>query len=350
MSREAPVTPPEPLLRIEGVYKYYGHGGHLSRPRSAVVSALDGIDLTVYRGETLGLVGESGSGKSTLARILVRLEEPSRGRVWFDGQDVSALGSRDLRKLRPRLQMIFQDPYASLNPRQTVGDIVTEGLRNQNHSRREARSHAGELLERVGLRAEYANQYPHQFSGGQRQRIGIARALAMSPDLIVCDEPVSALDLSVRAQIINLLRTMQQELKLTYIFIAHDLSVVRHISDRIAVIYLGRIIESGKADEVFLRPRHPFTTALLTSIPELARTGRRRERVLLDDEVPSAEGFSDGCRFAPRCWLRKTLQGRGVDTSPCGLVDPNLEQADGDHLAACHFSDASEQLKPLQLQ
>jgi oligopeptide transport system ATP-binding protein len=335
----------EPIISVEKLTKRYVHGGNFSRRGTAPLEALAGIDLDVHRGETLGLVGESGSGKSTLAKILVRLEEPSEGRVLFDGYDMFALSSRRLKQLRPRIQMIFQDPYACLDPRMTVADVVGEGLLNRGLSRRGSRTRARELLELVGLRADFGSQYPHQFSGGQRQRIGIARALAMKPEVIVCDEPVSALDPSARAQIINLLQRTQHEFRLTYVFIAHDLSVVHHISDRIAVIFLGRIVELGDSSDVFFQPLHPFTQALVAAVPLIGR--KRRARSKGPVEV-ATDGFSTGlgCRYASRCRLRSGLATAGTDTTRCLDVDPWLVELPGGRRVACHFPDAAQDRRP----
>src|SRR5579883_907375 len=258
-----------PLLDVRGLKKYFRiNRGILFQRQEGVVKAVDGIDLKIERGETLGLVGESGCGKSTTGRAILQLERPTDGQVWFAGEDLTRLGGDDLRRIRRRFQMIFQDPYASLNPRRTAGDIVAEGLTVHDLARgREAKVRVQELFRIVGLNPSFVNRYPHEFSGGQRQRIGIARALAVNPDFIVCDEPVSALDVSIRAQILNLLQSLQQQFSLTYLFIAHDLAVVRHISDRVAVMYLGRIVELADRDTLYEDPKHPYTKALLSAVP-----------------------------------------------------------------------------------
>jgi peptide/nickel transport system ATP-binding protein len=311
------------LLRIENLQTYFsaGHGGR-------VVRAVDGVSLTVRRGEAVGLVGESGSGKSTLARTVVRLEAPTSGRVVFDGADVSTLSSSALRPLRQRIQMVFQDPYASLNPRMRVGDIVGEPfVVHHKVSRRQARARAEELLERVGLPEGAAQRYPHEFSGGQRQRVGIARALAVRPELIVADEPVSALDVSIRAQLLNLLKDLQQDFALSYLFISHDLGVVRYVCDRVAVMYLGQIVEEGPCESVFSDPRHPYTQALLSAIPVPDPTTERdREIALLDDEIPSPMAPPPGCRFHTRC---PHVHERCIDDQPATVT---VGEA---HRAAC---------------
>ena len=263
--------------------------------------AVEDVSLTVNRGETLGIVGESGCGKSTTARLIVRLLEPNGGSVRFDGRDISKLSQRALRPLRREMQIIFQDPYSSLNPRKSVGQIIGEPFAI-HHTAKDVRRRVQELLARVGLSPEHYNRYPHEFSGGQRQRIGIARALALQPKLIVCDEPVSALDVSVQAQILNLLKNLQREFELTYVFISHDLSVIRQVSDRIAVMYLGRVVESGASESLYEHPRHPYTAALLSAVPrpEL-KDGKTRQRIVLGGDVPSPVNPPSGCVFHPRC-------------------------------------------------
>ncbi len=295
---EAPAGP-TPLVEAEHLTKHFrvtGGGG-------AVVHAVDDVNLSIYDGETVGLVGESGCGKSTLGRTLLRLVEPTSGDIRFRGTSIIGLKRKAMRRLRGEAAIIFQDPFSSLDPRQTVGDIITETLTIQTSLRRRARgARMRELLEIVGLDAGHANRYPHEFSGGQRQRVGIARALAVDPSFIVCDEPISALDVSIQAQILNLLMRLQQELNLTYLFIAHDLAAVKHVSDRIAVMYLGRIVEIGDAEEINTHPRHPYTRSLLSAIPDPdPRVERAAKRELLKGEVPSPTNPPSGCRFRTRC-------------------------------------------------
>jgi oligopeptide/dipeptide ABC transporter ATP-binding protein len=324
----------EVLLRLDGVVKHFpaGHGIGPGRDAGAV-HAVDGVSLEVYRGETLGLVGETGCGKSTLARCATRLHTLTAGRVVFDGHDISTLSRRQLRPFRRQLQMVFQDPYGSLNPHRRVGSIIGDplavhGLADDGAGRRRR---VQELMELVGLNPEHYNRYPAEFSGGQRQRVGVARALALHPKLIVCDEPVSALDVSIRAQILNLLADLQRELDLTYLFISHDLSVVRHVSDRVAVMYLGRLAEVAPAAELYRRPRHPYVAALLSAVPVPDPRLARRERIILAGEVPSPIHPPSGCRFHPRC---PKARPRCVDQVP------PLTPRDGDgadHPTACHF-------------
>lgn len=340
------------LLRVENLTKHFPvTRGLIFQARVGTVQAVDGIGLSILEGETLGLVGESGCGKSTAARCILRLLEPTSGNVWFRGEDITRMRARALRPLRRKMQMVFQDPYASLNPRMTVHDIVAEPLKIHGMWLRRKRGAVQELLERVGLNPEHSNRYPHEFSGGQRQRIGIARALALSPELIVCDEPVSALDVSIQAQIINLLEDLQAELKLTYLFIAHDLSVVRHISDRVAVMYLGKIVEVGDRRQLYEAPMHPYTQALLSAVPiPDPRKERERERIILTGDVPSALKPPSGCRFHTRCFLARQLgEGGSVDSIPIGPTqrpvpkvcveeEPPLADQGMGHLAACHFA------------
>jgi oligopeptide/dipeptide ABC transporter ATP-binding protein len=296
------------------------------------VHAVDGVSLDVRRGETLGVVGESGCGKSTLGRLLVRLHDPTSGTVRFDGKDITKLSRSALRPFRREMQMIFQDPYASLNPRKRVIQIVGDPFRiHRTGSEQQIRSKVQELLEVVGLSASHVNRFPHEFSGGQRQRIGVARALALAPQLIVADEPVSALDVSIQAQVVNLLDDLQDEFGLTYVFIAHDLAVVRHVSDRIAVMYLGVVVEIAPADDLYARPVHPYTEALLSAIPVLdtgdSEPAPRRERIVLEGEVPSSIDPPTGCRFHPRCRYA---------TEICRIERPQLADFGGGRYAACH--------------
>ena len=314
------------LVEVSDLSVHFPVGAGLRRGR-AVVRAVDGITFEVRRGETLGLVGESGSGKSTTGNALLRLVEPTGGRVRFDGRDVTGLGKRDLRSLRRRMAMVFQDPMASLNPRRTVGDSVAEPLEIHGlHSgRRERASRIAEALEMVGLTAAHSERYPPELSGGQRQRVGIARALAAEPDFIVCDEPIASLDVSIQAQILNLLRQLQAELGLTYLFIAHDLSAVQHIADRVAVMYLGRIVEVADRLALTERPAHPYTRALISAIPVPdPRRERQRRRIVLEGELPSPRDVPSGCRFRTRC---------PAVFEPCDRVDPRLQAVGGEQVA-----------------
>jgi oligopeptide transport system ATP-binding protein len=329
--RPAAVAAADPvLLRVENVYKHFpiaGFGG-------AAVKAVDGVSLEVRRGEALGLVGESGCGKSTLARLITALLPVTGGSVTFDGQDITKLRGAKLRRVRRKMQMIFQDPFASLDPRMTVGDIVMEPLDNfKIGSSRERTQRVSELLRLVGLNPNFTNRYPHEFSGGQRQRIGIARALAVNPSFIVCDEAVSALDVSIQAQIINLLQDLQREFNLTYLFIAHDLAVVRHLSDRIAVMYLGKIVETAGRADIYEHAQHPYTKALLSSIPVPdPEVERDRAPITLKGEIPSPVNPPSGCRFHTRCPIARAP---GI----CSEQEPPLEpHGQRDQVAACHFA------------
>jgi oligopeptide/dipeptide ABC transporter ATP-binding protein len=322
----------EPIVELQHVTKHFPVKQGVFGRASGQVQAVEDVTLSVYRGETLGIVGESGCGKSTTARLMLRLLDPTSGSVRFEGRDITGVSTRGLRPLRREMQMIFQDPYASLNPRKTVEQIVLQPFAiHGGVSRNEARMRVRELLQVVGLSPEHASRYPHEFSGGQRQRIGIARALALNPKLIVCDEPVSALDVSVQAQILNLLRSLQAEFNLTYVFISHDLSVMRQICSRIAVMYLGRVVELADSEQIFERPRHPYTAALISAVPRVAVNGDRRERVVVGGDVPSAVDPPSGCVFHPRC--PRFHEGH------CDVVEPSLEPAPGDsrHVAACHY-------------
>ena len=314
------------LLRVRDLVKHFPVKKGLFGRSTSVVQAVDGISFELARGETLALVGESGCGKSTTGRLLLRLIEPTSGKVWFDGLDLFALDAQALRAQRRSMQIIFQDPYGSLNPRMTVEQTLAEPLALYGLAAGRQKERGAELLGLVGLSAQHAQRYPHEFSGGQRQRIGIARALAVEPRLIICDEPVSALDVSIQAQVINLLMDLQQRLKLSYVFIAHDLAVVKHIATRVAVMYLGRIVEYADKRELFAQPRHPYTRALLSAIP-VPRPGARRQRIILQGDVPSPLDPPSGCRFRTRC---PYAQAR------CQVEDPLLI-ADDEHAVACHF-------------
>ncbi|WP_435260322.1 ABC transporter ATP-binding protein [Streptomyces sp. 1222.5] len=327
-----------PLLDVSGLTKHFPiKGGFPIRRTVGAVQAVDGLDFQVGEGESLGLVGESGCGKSTTGRLITRLMEPTAGKISYRGQDITHAGRKDLAPIRSEIQMIFQDPYASLNPRHTVGKIISGPMEINDINPaggREAR--VRELLEIVGLNPEHYNRFPHEFSGGQRQRIGVARALALEPKLIVADEPVSALDVSIQAQVVNLLQKVQKELGIAFVFIAHDLAIVRHFSQRVAVMYLGKIVEIADREDLYDNPRHPYTRALLSAVPEATVDEEPRERIRLTGDVPSPINPPSGCRFRTRCWKA---------TEKCATEAPPLVQVDGNkpgHLTACHYPETAD--------
>jgi len=334
-----PAAAGEPLVEVRDLVKSFPIKGGLLQRTVAEVRAVDGVNLVIRRGETLGLVGESGCGKTTIGRLILRLIEPTSGQIRFDGQDISTLKGAALRPFRRRMQIIFQDPFSSLDPRTPIGDSIGEGLRiHKLGSPAERREKVRKIMDVVGLQPYQARRYPHEFSGGQRQRIGIARALVLEPDLIVCDEPVSALDVSIQAQVLNLLRSLQRELGLTYLFIAHNLGVVEHISDRVAVMYLGRTAELADRESIYRDPRHPYTLALMSAIPVPDPTLRRR-RVILSGDVPSPVNPPSGCSFHPRCWLRSRLD----DPAECAARIPVLRALTPAQQVACHFAERSRE-------
>ena len=331
-------TPPTPaperptLIRLRGIKKYFPiTRGIIFQKHIGDVRAVDGVDLDIYQGETLGLVGETGCGKSTLARVIMRLHEATDGTIEFEGTDITHVKGRQMRTHRRDMQMIFQDPFASLNPRKTVGSIIGDPYRlHGTVPKAKIKGEVQQLMELVGLNPEHYNRYPHEFSGGQRQRIGVARSLALRPKLIVCDEPVSALDVSIQAQILNLLEDLQDEFNLTYLFIAHDLSVVKHVSDRVAVMYLGKVVEMATGDTLYRNPKHPYTGALLSAVPiPDPNLAAQKKRIILEGDVPSPIDPPSGCRFHPRC--------PNAQFPTCSEVQPELEPHHPGQFAACHF-------------
>ena len=330
------------ILRVESLVKHFPIKAGLLKHTVGQVRAVDGVDLTVRRGETLGVVGESGCGKTTLGRTIIKLIEPTAGSIVFDDRDITKLKRRQMRPVRRDIQIVFQDPYASLNPRMTVREIVAEPLQIHGLYRRaEGRRRVEELLRTVGLSPEHANRFPHEFSGGQRQRIGVARALALNPKMMVLDEPVSALDVSIQAQVVNLLAQLQNEFGLTYLFIAHDLSVVRHVSDRLAVMSLGKIMEIGTREQIYGTPMHPYTQALLSAVPiETPNQRGKRTRIVLEGDVPSPANPPSGCRFRTRCWKAQEI---------CAQEEPALiPRHGGNHPVACHFAEVMRPLAPVE--
>jgi oligopeptide/dipeptide ABC transporter ATP-binding protein len=322
-------TSADDILRVVHLKKYFKVGGGFLGGKALTIRAVDDVSFAVKRGETFGLVGESGCGKTTLGQTLIRLYDPTDGQILFNGKDISKLSAGQMRPFRRDIQMIFQDPSASLDPRMTVGSIIAEPLNIGNvGSRGERRERVNELLRVVGLNSYFANRYPHEFSGGQRQRIGIARALALNPQLVICDEPVSALDVSIQAQVLNLLKSLQAQFNLTYLFIAHNLGVVAHISDRIGVMYLGKLVEVADSRTITERPKHPYSQALISAIP-IPEPGRSRKRIILEGDVPSPANPPSGCRFHPRCPIAR---------ANCADDEPLLEEKEPGHWVACHYA------------
>ena len=339
---EQSVARGEPLLQVRDLKMHFPlTRGIVFKKQVGAVKAVDGISFDLHQGETLGIVGESGCGKSTLAKVLMNLERATSGQVLYKGEDISGATGRALKAIRRNIQMVFQDPYTSLNPRMTVGDIIGEPyeIHPEVAPRGDRRKAVQDLLDVVGLNPEYINRYPHQFSGGQRQRIGIARGLALKPEIIICDEPVSALDVSVQAQVVNLLGGLQDEFNLSYMFIAHDLSIVRHISDRVGVMYLGKMVEIGSDEEIYEHPTHPYTQALLSAVPVPDPSGREgRERIILSGDIPSPASPPSGCRFRTRCWK---AQERCAAEEPLLAVPPVFlgQPSAAAHESACHFAE-----------
>jgi peptide/nickel transport system ATP-binding protein len=332
-TRPMPAGAGQPLVEVHDLVKHFPVRGGILQRTVGLVQAVDGVSFDIRRGETLGLVGESGCGKTTVGRLLLRLIDPTSGSIHFDGVDITALKGPDLKPYRRRMQIIFQDPYASLDPRTPIGDSIGDGLRIHGiGTPQERREKVARMMDMVGLQAYHARRYPHEFSGGQRQRIGIARALVLEPDLVICDEPVSALDVSIQAQVLNLLKTLQRELGLTYVFVAHNMGVVEHISDRVAVMYLGRIAELADRRDLFQKQEHPYTLALMSAIP-IPDPEIRRQRVILTGDVPSPVNPPSGCRFHPRCPLRAELGNPDI----CAAQIPPLIDRGGEHLCACHY-------------
>jgi peptide/nickel transport system ATP-binding protein len=340
-----------PLVKVEHLTEFFPITGGILQRKVGEVKAVDDVSFTIRRGETLGLVGESGCGKTTVGRLLLRLIEPTAGRILFggaEGVDITRLKGRDLKPFRRRMQIIFQDPYASLDPRSPIGTAIGEGLRIHGiGTRAEQADKVARMMKLVGLQPYHARRYPHEFSGGQRQRIGIARALVLEPDLLVCDEPVSALDVSIQAQVLNLLRNLQRELGLTYLFVAHNMGVVEHISDRVAVMYLGSLTEVASSVDTYRNPLHPYTIALLSAVPSTDPTTRaKRRRIILVGDVPSPVNPPSGCRFHTRCWLRQQLG----NPERCATERPELRVLGPDHGVACHFAEElSEPVRREQL-
>jgi len=330
----------EPLVRVSHISKHFPlRSSFLPLLRGPVVRAVDDLSFDIYRGETLGLVGESGCGKSTLGRLILRLYEPTTGSIQFEDNDVTSLRASELRKLRTRMQIVFQDSYSSLNPRHRVGQIIREPMQvHTDMTPSQMRERTAELLQLVGLRKNHEERFPHEFSGGQRQRINIARALALYPQFVVCDEPISALDVSIQAQVVNLLQDLQRKLGITYLFVAHDLSMVQHISDRIAVMYLGKMMELAETEDLFRDPRHPYTQSLISAIPiPNPRRERERRRIVLEGEVPSPVNPPSGCVFHTRCPLAQEV---------CRQQVPEYREIEPGHFAACHFADQAVNIDP----